>query len=126
MYIQFGRNPKGWGKGLKPGGNPRDKTPIINTKNILERFKMRQCKPAKTPLPRDSNLSLMDSPDQVNPQLQSGYRGIVGSLMYLYQWTRPDLGFAVVFLSRYRHKPGDKHLQAAKHILHYLKGTVEL
>ena len=68
----------------------------------------------------------MDSPDEVNPELQSEYRGIVGSLMYLYQWTRPDLGFAVTFLSRYLHKPGDKHLQAAKHVLRYLKGTVEL
>jgi hypothetical protein len=46
--------------------------------------------------------------------------------MYLYQWTRPDLGFAVTFLSRYLHKPGEKHLHAAKHALRYLKGTVEL
>jgi hypothetical protein len=34
----------------------------------------------------------MDSQDEVNPELQSEYRGMVGSLMYLYQWTRPDLG----------------------------------
>ncbi len=91
-------------------------------KKILERFKMTECKPVKTPLPRDLNLSLMDSPDS---ELRSEYRGIVGSLMYLYQWTRPDLGFAVTFLSRNLHKPGDKHPQAAKHVLRYLKGTVE-
>jgi hypothetical protein len=36
----------------------------------------------------------MDSPDEVNPESQSEYRGIVGSLMYLYHRTRPDLGFA--------------------------------
>ncbi len=48
--------------------------------------------------------------------------------MYLYQWTRPspDLGFAVTFLSRYLHKPGEKHLLAAKHMLRYLKGTIDL
>ncbi len=59
----------------------------------------------------------MDSPDEVDPEIQSEYRATVGSLMsrYLYQWTRPDLGFAVTFLSRYLHKPGEKHLQAAKH-----------
>ena len=62
-------------------------------KKILERFKMTECKPVKTPLPRDRNLSLMDSPDEVDPEIQSEYRAIVGSLMYLYQWTRPDLGF---------------------------------
>jgi hypothetical protein len=95
-------------------------------KKILERFKMSECKEVKTPLPRDLNLSLMDSPDEVDPILQSEYRAIIGSLMYLYQWTRPDLGFAVTFLSRYLHRPGEKHLQAAKHTLRYLKGTVGL
>jgi hypothetical protein len=34
-------------------------------------------------------------------------------------------GFAVTFLSRYLHKPGEKHLTAAKHVLHYLKGTID-
>ena len=94
-------------------------------RKILNNFKMNDCKPAKTPLP-SVNISLLDSPDEVDPKLQSEYRAIVGSLMYLYQWTRPDLGFAVTFLSRYLHKPGEKHLQAAKHVLRYLKGTVEL
>ena len=32
----------------------------------------------------------------------------------------------MIFLSRYLHRPGEKHLQAAKHVLRYLKGTVEL
>jgi hypothetical protein len=68
----------------------------------------------------------MDSPEEVDPKLQSMYRAIVGSLMYLYQWTRPDLGFAVTFLSRYLHKPGEKHMLAAKHVLRYLKGTIDL
>jgi hypothetical protein len=93
---------------------------------ILERFKMTDCKEVKTTLPRDLNLSLMDYPDEVDPILQSEYRAIIGSLMYLHQWTRPDLGFTVTFLSRYLHRPGEKHLQAAKHTLRYLKGTVGL
>ena len=95
-------------------------------KRVLENFNMSDCKPIKTPLASNLNLSLMDSPDEVDPRLQSEYRAIVGSLMYLYQWTRPDLGFAVIFLSRYLHKPGEKHLQAAKHVLRYLKGTLDL
>jgi hypothetical protein len=96
-----------------------------DAKKILERIKMTECKSVKMPLPRDSNLSLIDSPDEINPELQSVYSGIVGSLMYRYQWTHPDLGFAVTFLSRYLHKPGDKHLQASKHV-RCLKATVEL
>jgi hypothetical protein len=49
-----------------------------------------------------------------------------GSSTYLYQWTRPNLRFAVTLLLRYLHRPGEKHLQAAKHTLRYLKGTVGL
>jgi hypothetical protein len=50
----------------------------------------------------------MDSPDEVDSILQSEYRAIVGLLMYLYQWTRPDIGFAITFLSRYLHRQLDK------------------
>ncbi len=76
----------------------------------------------ETPLPRDLNLSLMDSQDEKDPDMQklrSEYRAIVRSLMYLYQWTGPDLGFAVPFLSRYIPKLGEKHLTAAKHVMHF-------
>ena len=51
---------------------------------ILNHFKMNYCNPANTPLPRDINLSLLDSPDEVDPKLQREYRAIVGSLMHLY------------------------------------------
>ena len=64
-------------------------------------FQMTECKEVKTPLPRDVNLSLMDSPDEVDPILQSEYRAIIGSLMYLYQWIRADLGFAATFLTTF-------------------------
>ncbi len=87
---------------------------------------MSECNSVKTPLPRDLNLSFMDSPEEVDPKLQSTYRALIGSLMYLHQWTRPDLGFAVTVLSRYLHKPGEKHVLAAKHVLCCLKGKIDL
>ena len=70
----------------------------------------------------------MDSPDEIDPKLQSECRAIVGSLMYLYnlyQWT--GLGFAVMFLSRYHdlHKPGEKHLQAAECVLCIYKEVLD-
>ena len=73
---------------------------------ILNNFEMNDCNRAKTPLPRDINLSLLDSPDEVDPNLQREYTAIVASLMYLYQWTRPDFGFAVTILSRYLDRNG--------------------
>jgi hypothetical protein len=56
---------------------------------------MSDCNPVKTssPLPNDMNLSLMDSFDEVDPNLQSMYKAIVGSQMFLYQWACPGLAF---------------------------------
>ena len=84
---------------------------------------MSDCKVVKTPLDPTTKLSLHDCPDVVDPKLQEQYRQIIGSLMWLYVWTRPDLGFSVTFLSRYLHKPGQKHLDAAFRVLRYLKGS---
>ena len=90
---------------------------------ILEKFGMSDCKAVKTPLDPTTKLSSHDCPDVVDPKLQEQYRQIIGSLMWLYVWTRPDLGFSVTFLSRYLHKPGQKHLEAAFRVLRYLKGS---
>jgi hypothetical protein len=53
-------------------------------------------------------------------------RNMVGSLLYLACWTRPDISFAVSELSRFVSAPGQNHMQAVKHLLRYLKGTNEL
>ena len=87
---------------------------------------MEDCNPKSTPLDVNLDLSLKDCSDVVDPVLQHRYRELIGSLMYLYQWTRPDLGFAVTFLSRYLHKPGQKHWEQARNVLRYLKGTMDL
>ena len=83
---------------------------------ILGAFNMSECASVSTPLPLNINLSLLDCPDEVDSKLQAEYRVMVGTLMYLLQWTRPDLGFTVKSLSRYLHKSGVKHMQAATHL----------
>jgi hypothetical protein len=47
------------------------------------------------------------------------YRGAIGSLMYAAQGTRPDISFAVSFLSQ----SGRPHWEAVKRVFRYLKGT---
>jgi hypothetical protein len=44
------------------------------------------------------------------------YRSLAGSLRYLVN-TRPDLAFAVGYVSRYMEGPHEEHLAAVKHIL---------
>jgi len=92
-------------------------------KKILARFGMENCNPKTTPLDIDVNLSLQDCPEEIDADLQRNYRKLIGSLMYLYQWTRPGIGYAVTFSSRYLHKPGEKHWVQARNVLRYLKGT---
>ena len=52
------------------------------------------------------------------------YRHIIGSLMYLKN-TRPNICFAVNTLSQYLVQPRRVHLVAAKHVMSYLKGTID-
>ncbi|XP_034601248.1 secreted RxLR effector protein 161-like [Setaria viridis] len=52
------------------------------------------------------------------------YRGIVGSLRYLVH-TRPDITFAVGYVSRFMEGPTTEHLAAVKWILKYIAGTID-
>ncbi|XP_066379179.1 secreted RxLR effector protein 161-like [Miscanthus floridulus] len=52
------------------------------------------------------------------------YRNIVGGLRYLVH-TRPDIAFAVGYVSRFMENPKEDHWAAVKRLLHYVKGTVD-
>lgn len=93
---------------------------------ILERFNMKDCNGVKTPM--DSNQTF--TPDMC-PQSEVDkmelrkipYQEAIGSLLYLSQGTRPDITFAVSFLSRFNHNYGQAHWNAVKRILRYLQET---
>jgi hypothetical protein len=51
------------------------------------------------------------------------YRSLIGSLRYLCN-SRPDLAYAVGYLSRFMEAPREEHLVAVKRILRYVAGTV--
>jgi hypothetical protein len=52
------------------------------------------------------------------------YRQLIGSLMYLVN-TRPDICFVVNTLSQFMVEPRRAHWTTTKHILRYLRGTIE-
>ena len=58
-------------------------------------------------------------------RLTSELRSIVGSILWLSQGTRPDLSTAASMLAQYQNNPSYGHLKAAKHIIKYIKGTVQ-
>lgn len=86
---------------------------------MLKRFGMFESKSVNIPIvpgfkmSRDNHGVTMD---------ETYLKKIVGSLMYLTA-TRPDMMFSISLISRYMAKPTELHLQAAKRILRYLKGT---
>jgi len=50
------------------------------------------------------------------------FKQLVGSLRYLTP-TRPDLVYSINLVSRYKEKPSEQHMLAAKRILRYVQGT---
>jgi hypothetical protein len=89
---------------------------------VLDRFKMDQCNPVKNPVVPGNKLSKDEDGVRIDSTL---YKQIVGSLMYLTA-TRPDITFVVSLISRYMEHPTEMHLQAAKRVLRYVKGTSSL
>jgi hypothetical protein len=64
---------------------------------ILEKFKMEDCNPNKTPMEVNLNLSKDDEFEVVN---EFFYHQLVGGLIYL-TTTRPNITFAVIMLSSF-------------------------
>ena len=74
--------------------------------------------------PMDTNLKFLS--DETSELVEmTHYRQIIGSLMYLTN-TRPDIFFAMNTLSQYPIKPRWVHLIAAKHVMRYLNGIIDL
>ena len=73
--------------------------------------------------PMASNLKLLSdaSSESVDAMM---YHQMIGSLMYLTN-TRPYICFAINILSQFLTDPRYVHLMDVKHILRYLKGTVD-
>ena len=54
------------------------------------------------------------------------YQELLGALLYISRWTRPDIAFAVGKLSRFFQCCEDRHMKAAKEFLRYLSKTRKL
>ncbi|KAF3636732.1 hypothetical protein FXO38_11413 [Capsicum annuum] len=54
------------------------------------------------------------------------YLSAIGALMYLANTIRFDIVFSVNLLARYSYAPTRRHWNGIKHILRYLKGTIDM
>ncbi|XP_040258780.1 secreted RxLR effector protein 161-like [Aegilops tauschii subsp. strangulata] len=80
---------------------------------------MAGCNPTHVPMEPWLRLSKNGSEPLVDA---TDYRSIIGGLRYLTH-TRPDILFAVGYVSRFMEAPSTAHLAAVKHLLRYIAGT---
>ncbi|GJX04059.1 retrovirus-related pol polyprotein from transposon TNT 1-94 [Tanacetum coccineum] len=103
--------------------NTENGTFLHQRKYVLDLLKdagLTATKPTPFPLPQNMKLSLDKGKLISNPE---SYRRLVGRLLYL-SMTRPDISYAVQHLSQFVSSPKEPHLQAATHLLRYLKGSI--
>src|SRR3954447_6250892 len=78
--------------------------------DVLERFKMSECKPAPTPMDPGTKLTKNMSPkDEREKEIMNNvpYQNAVRSLMYTMTGTCPDIAYAVGAVSAYNSNPGE-------------------
>ncbi|KAK1419766.1 hypothetical protein QVD17_29081 [Tagetes erecta] len=89
-------------------------------KKLLKAAGMVDCNSCKYPMEPRLELTKDEAGKSVDARR---FRSNIGSLRYLLH-TRPDLSYAVGVTSRFMHEPKESHLNALKHILRYVKGTL--
>ncbi|XP_066323671.1 uncharacterized mitochondrial protein AtMg00810-like [Miscanthus floridulus] len=72
---------------------------------LLEQSSMAECKPCVTPMEERLKLTKASTAAKIDATL---YRSIVGGLRYLVH-TRPDIAFAVGYVSRFMEDPRENH-----------------
>ena len=84
-------------------------TPLAE--QLLEEFGMSDCRTTKTPMEPNTLLTAQGPDDPQGIVDRELYQHLVGTLLYLTVWTRPDLVFAVQQLAKWSHDPHVKHMQ---------------
>jgi hypothetical protein len=104
-----------------------DQKKMIN--DMAETFNMKGTKGTNIPMPHGTILTKDMAPETEEEKRDMEdvpFKSLIGSLLYVARVTRPDVMFAVSFLSRFSSNPGRKHWTVAQGILKYLIGTSEM
>ena len=101
------------------------------TEKVLKRFYMDKSHLLSSPMvvrslevtkhpfrPKEENKELL------GPEVP--YLSAIGALMYLANYTRPNIAFSVNLLARYNSTPTKRHWNGIKHMLRYLHGTCDM
>jgi len=95
---------------------------------LLKRFNIHSCSPLTTPLPYGLSLSMEDcsaNTSEIEEMRKVPYCEALGSLMWMQVTTRPDLSYPVNLLAHFVHNLGKAYWNALKHVLGYIKRTLD-
>jgi hypothetical protein len=95
----------------------------------LQEFGLFENSLINTPLLASMHLSKDDSPitkEELVATHESPYSRVVGSLMHAIVNNKPNCSFVVNTLAQYLSNPNVVHIQALKHVMHYIKGTLTI
>jgi hypothetical protein len=93
--------------------------------DMIDEFGMTNCAIATTPAAPGSKL-LKPSSIATDDSASFPYRTAVGELLWLARTGRPDILYAVNQLTKFSHNWDSSHVTAAKRVMRYLKGTIDL
>ena len=108
---------------------------LVNYKSVkilAEKFNILLKKAVTLPFNPSSRLSKEQCPsdtDRLKPEvarMQSDYRTIMGTCIWLQSTTRPDIMPILLILTIFAHNPAYEHYGAAIWLLRYLIGTINL
>jgi hypothetical protein len=101
------------------------------TEKVLKHFHMDKAHPLSSPMvvrtldvKKDHFRPKEDDEETLGPEVP--YLSAIGALMYLTNYTWPDITFPVNFLARYSSAPTRRHWNGVKHVLHYLHGKTDM
>mmetsp|Transcript_37541 Transcript_37541/g.86747 ORF Transcript_37541/g.86747 Transcript_37541/m.86747 type:complete len:1656 (+) Transcript_37541:523-5490(+) len=92
---------------------------------LLERTGLLNARPVDTPMAENLHLVASADAELLDAADATEYRSIVGALIHISHF-RPDIMFAMGTLTHFMSRPGEPHLGAAKRVLRYLAGTIDL
>ena len=88
--------------------------------DLADAHGLRDCAPMQTQMEKDIELLPAKECD-----LNVPFRSLIGALLWVARCTRPDIMFAVIYLSRFSASFDVQHFRHAKRILRYLVTTVD-
>jgi hypothetical protein len=94
------------------------------TQKLLKRFGMDKSNPlaalmiGRSKTADDPYTACEEEEEEFHDRTQ--YLAVVGALLYLSTYTRPDISFAVSVLARHSQRPCIRHWNGVKHLLRYL------